>query len=77
MANPGSKSSDAPNIPGDPTVPEAAVDEPQTRSEDEEEDRGARRHELQERSPHPIWPNADNPLRQGGEMSPAPGKRHH
>ncbi len=77
MASPGSKSSATPIIPGDPTVPEEAVVEPHTLSEGEEEDRAARRTEEQERSPHPIWPNADNPLRQGGESSPAPGKRHH
>jgi hypothetical protein len=71
MANSGSKSSD------DPTVPEDAVVEPHIRSEAEEEERAARRDELQERSTHPIWPNADNPLRQAGESSPAPGKRHH
>ena len=77
MDKPGSKSSAAPSIPEDPSVPEDAVVEPHTRSEDEEEERTAHRAELQERSRHPIWPDADNPLRQGGESSPAPGKRHH
>jgi hypothetical protein len=77
MAKRGSKSSDASVVPGDPTVPEDAVVEPHILSENEEEERAARRNEQQEQSPYPIWPNADNPLRQGGESSPAPGKRHH
>jgi len=71
MTRPGSAASD------DPTVPEDAVVEPHILSAHEEEERAARRDDLQERSPHPIWPNADNPLRQAGESSPAPGKRHH
>ena len=77
MANSRSKTPDTTSNPGDPTVPENAAVEPHILSQEEEKDRGARRADLQERSPHPIWPNADNPLRQGGESSPAPGKRHH
>jgi hypothetical protein len=61
----------------DPTVPEEAADEPRIRGDDEEDDRAARREAQQEHSTHPIWPDADYPLRQGGESSPAPAKRHH
>lgn len=64
-------------LPGDPTVPEAATEEPHIRGDSEEDDRAARREDQQEHSPHPIWPDADYPFRQGGEMSPAPTKRHH
>ena len=70
MADPQSKS------PDDATVPEDAKVEPHILSNEEEAERGARREEQQERSPHPIWPNADYPLRQAGESSPAPGKRN-
>jgi hypothetical protein len=61
----------------DPTVPEEATVEPHILSDEEEDERAARREEQQEHSPHPLWPDADYPLRQGGESSPAPGKRHH
>jgi len=61
----------------DPTVPEDAADEPHIRGDEEEDDRAARREAQQEHSSHPIWPDADYPLRQGGESSPAPAKRHH
>jgi len=60
---------------GDSTVPEDATDEPHTLAGEEEDERGARRAEQQERSPHPVWPQADDPMRQGGESSPAPDKR--
>ena len=60
---------------GDPTVPEEATDEPHILSEDEEVERAARREEQQEHAAHPIWPMADYPLRQAGEMSPAPAQR--
>jgi hypothetical protein len=60
---------------GDPTVPEAATDEPHILSEDEEVERAARREAQQEHAAHPIWPMADYPLRQAGEMSPAPAQR--
>lgn len=60
---------------GDPTVPEAATDEPHILSQDEEVERAARRTEQQEHAVHPIWPLADYPLRQAGEMSPAPAQR--
>ena len=58
---------------GDPTVPEEATDEPHILSEDEEVERAARREEQQEHAAHPIWPMADYPLRQAGEMSPPRG----
>lgn len=63
------------NRRGDPTVPEAATEEPHILSEDEEMERAARREEQQEHAAHPLWPMADFPLRQAGEMSPAPAKR--
>jgi hypothetical protein len=61
----------------DPTIPEEATDEAAIRGDREEDDRAARREAQQEHTPHPIWPDADYPFRQGGESSPAPGKRHH
>jgi len=61
--------------PPDPTVPEQATEEPYIRSGQEEDERGARREEQQEHSARPIWPEADDPLRQAGESSPAPAKR--
>ena len=62
--------------PNDPTVPEEATDESRIRGDEDEDERAARREEQQEHAPHPIWPDADYPYRQGGEMSPAPAKRH-
>jgi hypothetical protein len=59
----------------DPTVPEDATAEPRIRSGDEEDARGARREDQQDHAPHPIWPMADDPLRQAGESSPDPTKR--
>ena len=61
----------------DPTVPEEATVEPHIRSDEEEDERGALREQQQEESRHPIWPDADDPLRQGGESSPAPAHRRH
>jgi hypothetical protein len=60
---------------GDSTVPEEATEEPHIRGGDEEDARGAQRADQQEHAPHPIWPDADDPLRQGGESSPDPAKR--
>jgi hypothetical protein len=60
---------------GDPTVPEEATEEPHILSEYEEIERAARREEQQEHTARPIWPMADYPLRQAGEMSPAPAHR--
>jgi len=60
----------------DPTVPEDATDEPKILSGEEEDERSARREEQQERAPRPVWPMADDPLRQAGESSPAPAQRH-
>ena len=40
---------------GDSTVPEDATAEPHTLAGEEEDERGARRAEQQERSPHPVW----------------------
>jgi len=71
MAEPRSKSR------RDPTVPEEATEEMQTRSGEDEDARGARREEQQEHAAHPIWPMADDPLRQPGESSPAPAKRRY
>jgi hypothetical protein len=61
----------------DLTVPEDATEEPHIRSDDEEDERGARREDQQDHATHPIWPDADDPLRQGGESSPAPTHRRH
>ena len=61
----------------DPTVPEEASVEPHILSDEEEGDRAARREEQQDHATRPLWPDADYPLRQGGESSPAPDKRHH
>ncbi len=61
---------------GDGTVPEEATDEPKILSGEEEDERSARREEQQERAPQPVWPMADDPLRQAGESSPAPAQRH-
>ena len=63
--------------PRDPTVPEEATEEPHIRGDEEEDERGARREDQQDHAAHPIWPDADDPLRQAGESSPAPAKRHH
>ena len=63
--------------PDDPTVPEEATEEPHILSDEEEDERAARREDQQDREIHPIWPNADYPLRQGGESSPAPAHRRH
>lgn len=59
----------------DPTVPEDATDEQHILSGAEEDARGARREDQQDHAPHPIWPMADDPLRQPGESSPDPAKR--
>jgi len=64
------------SMPGrDPTVPEEATEERDIWSGDEEDARGARREDQQDHSAHPIWPMADDPLRQPGESSPDPAKR--
>jgi hypothetical protein len=65
------------NQEADPTVPEDATEEPQIRGDEEEDERGARREEQQDRSAHPVWPDVDDPLRQGGESAPPPAHRHH
>jgi hypothetical protein len=63
-------------MPGrDQTVPEEATEERAIRSGADEDARGARREDQQEHAAHPIWPMADDPLRQPGESSPAPAKR--
>jgi hypothetical protein len=59
------------------SVPEDAQQEPHTESVAEEDERAARREDQQDRSAHPIWPEADDPLRQPGESSPRPEKRRH
>ena len=61
----------------DSTVPDEATEEPHIRSDEEEDERGARREDQQDHATHPIWPEANDPLRQGGESSPAPAHRHH
>jgi hypothetical protein len=59
----------------DPTVPEEAIEEPHIRSDEEEDERGARREDQQDHAQRPIWPEADDPFRQAGESSPAPSHR--
>jgi hypothetical protein len=59
----------------DPTIPEEATEEPHIRGDEEEDERATRREDSQEQSTHPIWPDADYPLRQGGESSPSPAHR--
>ena len=61
----------------DATVPEEATEEPHIRSDDEEDERGARREDQQDHATQPIWPEADDPSRQAGESSPAPAHRRH
>lgn len=56
-------------------MPEDASQEPHTRGDEEEDQRGALRTDQQDHSPTPVWPEADDPLRQGGESSPDPAKR--
>jgi hypothetical protein len=59
------------------TIPEDAAEEPHIRSDEEEDERGAQREDQQDRASHPIWPEPDDPLRQGGESAPAPAHRRH
>jgi hypothetical protein len=60
---------------GDSTVPEEATEEPYIRSGEEEDERGARREDQQDHAQQPIWPEADDPMRQADESSPAPAHR--
>jgi len=57
-------------------IPEAAREEPRTLTPDEDADRATRRLERQERRGEALYPAPDDPGRQGGELSPPPGKRH-
>jgi hypothetical protein len=78
MAEPRTPETDqADRADADPTVPEEATEEPHILSDEDEDERGARREFQQEHAAHPIWPMADDPLRQGGESSPPPAKRRH
>ena len=57
-------------------VPEEATVEPRILTPEQAADRATLRAERQEREQMDDWPEPDDPLRQPGEMSPAPDKRH-
>jgi len=61
--------------PNDDTVPEHATREPEILSPDEMARRATRRLEWEEQEKTVRWPQADDPLRDPGECSPAPEKR--
>ena len=61
--------------PNDQTVPEHATREPEILTPEEDARRATRRLEWEEREHTSRWPQADDPLRQPGEPSPAPEKR--
>jgi hypothetical protein len=61
--------------PGRSQIPEAAHDEPPILTPAEDADRAARRLDRQERTDEARWPAPEDPLRQGGELSPPPSKR--
>jgi hypothetical protein len=56
-------------------VPEDATVEPPILTPDQIADRATLRAERQEHDRRDEWPQPDDPLRQPGEMSPAPDKR--
>jgi len=56
-------------------IPEAATDEPTPLTPEQDADRATRRMERQERTGDTIRPEPDDPGRQPGVLSPAPGKR--
>jgi hypothetical protein len=56
-------------------VPEDATVEPRILTPDEVAERATLRAARQERDQMDEWPQPDDPLRQPGEMSPAPDKR--
>ena len=61
----------------DSSVPEDATEEPHIRSDEEEDERGARREDQQDHATHPIWPEANDPLRRGGRGLASLAHRHH
>jgi hypothetical protein len=56
-------------------VPEDATAEPRILTPDEMAERATLRARRQEHDQMDEWPQPDDPLRQPGEMSPAPEKR--
>jgi hypothetical protein len=66
---------DMPTTPDD-DVPEEATVEPRIVTPEEDARRAERRLEWQERMHTQRWPLAKDRLRQPGELSPAPEKRH-
>jgi hypothetical protein len=66
---------DMPSTPDD-DVPEEATVEPRIVTPEEDARRAERRLDWQERMHARRWPRASDRMRQPGELSPAPQKRH-
>jgi len=62
--------------PPDDDVPEAATVEPRIVTPEEDARRAERRLDWQERTHGQRWPMPNDRLRQPGELSPPPAKRH-
>jgi hypothetical protein len=60
----------------DDGVPEEATVEPRIATPEEDARRAKRRLDWQERTHARRWPLANDRMRQPGELSPAPPKRH-
>jgi hypothetical protein len=56
-------------------VPEEATAEPPILTPEQMAERASRRRDEQEHDLTDRWPQTEDPLRQPGEMSPAPEKR--
>ena len=56
-------------------VPEEATKEPPILTPDQLAERALLRADEQQRDSSERWPQSDDPLRQPGELSPAPEKR--
>jgi hypothetical protein len=61
----------------DDGVPEEATVEPRILTPEEDARRAERRLDWQERMHSLRWPLAADALRQPGELSPSPERRHH
>ncbi|HEY6476435.1 MAG TPA: hypothetical protein VI456_07610 [Polyangia bacterium] len=66
---------DMPTTPDD-GIPEEATVEPRIVTPEEDARRAERRLAWQERTQARRWPLASDRMRQPGELSPAPEKRH-
>lgn len=62
--------------PDEDDVPEEATNEPEILTPEEDAQRAARRLESQEGERPGRWPHTNDPLRQPGELAPAPDKRN-